>query len=103
MDGSNLVIAEMRDRTVKPTALYEWCDGTFISNMLTVKGDVFARQYFVFEKDRYLADYEAVLCKGLPGIFRVPNTWESFDALAPVIDHWFERFEAYHRERRTNS
>lgn len=84
------------DRTVTPA---EWfmsaCAEKFTDEDLNAEGNSFAAAYYV-ESDvsdewpKYLADYQYVFREC--GDYRVPDTWDSFDKLKPILDkrlaHW---------------
>ncbi|MEW5835844.1 MAG: hypothetical protein AB1832_12330, partial [Pseudomonadota bacterium] len=65
------------------------CDGKFIDENLNDQGNAFAAAYFDLERGSYLLDYENVLGAGLPSLYHVPDTWQSFDTLKPVLDSRF--------------
>jgi hypothetical protein len=79
-------IARFKAREITGPDVYEAWDGCLIEDMLSDEGNAFSRHYFDFERGRYLRDYEELLCPGLPSLFHVPNTWESYDHLKPRID-----------------
>ena len=88
------VLRAMRERTASPIALYEWNNGCFFPFMLTKEGREFAHTYFDFVMGEYLKDYATTLALGLPSTYRVPNTWESYDRVAPVIETRYRAFKA---------
>jgi hypothetical protein len=76
----------LRARTTTPT---EWfirnCDEKFINEDLSPDGNDFARHYYQDQGARgYLADYDKTFSL-VGGAYRAPHTWESYDAIAPVI------------------
>lgn len=80
----------LRSRTVTPGRFFlECCDGKFVDENLNERGNAFAAAYFDLAKGSYVADYEDALGKDLPSIYHVPDTWESFDRLKPVLDARF--------------
>jgi len=62
------------------------CDGKFTDEDLNEEGNAFAAEYFDFEKGSFAADYEQTLGADFETLYHVPDTWESFDRLAPVLD-----------------
>ena len=80
-------IPRLTARSVTPGAFFlEACDGKFTDEDLTDEGNRFAGDYFDFDKGKYLADYEQVLSEEGLDIYSVPDTWENFDRLKPVLD-----------------
>ena len=80
-------LQKLRSRSVTPGAFFfDDCDGKFTDEDLSDDGNQFAEDYFVVEKDRYLRDYDAVLCHGLATAYHVPDTWQNFDKLKPRLD-----------------
>ena len=76
------------------TFFLEACDGKFTDEDLTDEGNCFAADYFDFDKGMYLADYERVLAgKGLD-LYAVPDTWENFDRLKPLLDKRLSEWKA---------
>jgi hypothetical protein len=90
-------ISPLRVRAVTPGQFFlTSCDGKFIEEDLNDEGNAFVRAYFDFESGSYLTDYARVLAVGLPSYYHVPDTWETFDQLRPVLD---ARFQAWRLER----
>jgi hypothetical protein len=87
------VIAKTKERVWSPTGIYEWCDGVLVDDMLSDEGNAFAMAYFDFGSGQYLKDYETYLSKELKSVFAVPNTWDSYDRIAPVIDVRYRQFK----------
>lgn len=74
------------------------CDGKLWPEDLNDEGNAFARVYYqdgqdMIRPDGYLGDYERLLGGDLPDLYRVADTWENFDLLAPVIDRRFEEWQ----------
>lgn len=90
-------VERLRARTVTPGAyLLEVCDEKLVDRDLSEEGNRFAQHYFVFETGRYLRDYEQTLATGLPTTYHVPDSWESYDKLRPLLDR---RYEEWRSER----
>ena len=81
-------------RTTPGQFFLEWCDGKFTDEDVNDEGNAFVRDYFDFEKGQYLGDYESTLAGGLPGVYHVPDTWETFDRLKPVLDRRLAEWRA---------
>ncbi len=88
-DDREDVLAGLLDRSVSPgTWFFRWCDGKFWKADLDDEGNDFASHYYSEEGGRYKAylnDYEQTFAD-YPDIYSVPDSWESFDRLAPVIE-----------------
>jgi hypothetical protein len=72
----------------------DYSDGKLIDEDLTDEANAFARAYYMDGTDSgrlgdYVTDYETELGGGLPSIYHVPNTWETFDKFAPIISRRF--------------
>lgn len=75
--------------------LFRRCDGTLAPSDLSDEGNAFASAYYVRKGEvRYLLDYEATLRGDLSSMYRLADTWENFDRLAPVLDGRFEAWRA---------
>ena len=94
-DDSPDAIPTLASRTMTPGQFFlEWCDGKFTDEDVNDEGNAFVRDYFDFEKGQYLSDYESTLAVGLPGVYHVPDTWENFDRLKPVLDRRLAEWRA---------
>jgi len=75
-------------RTTTPGEfLIESMDEKFVSDDLTGEGDAFTNAYYQGKDNdsRYVDDYLAVFDTTVADIYRVPDTWETFDRIAPRI------------------
>ncbi len=78
-------LQKLRERTITPSQfLFEYCDEKFTSEDLNEEGNRFADYYFTHETGDYIPDYETCF-SGLPSTYHVPDTWTSYDRLAPII------------------
>lgn len=94
-EDSSEDITKLRERKVTPGEFFlTFCDGKFTDEDLNAEGNAFAQVYFDFEKGNYLADYESLLGTGLPTVYHVPDTWDSFDVLKPVLDRRLEEWRS---------
>jgi len=88
----------LRARACTPgTWFMNVCDGKFTDEDVNEEGNAFAASYYAYDgsnPSRYVSDYERVLGAGLPSLYHVPDTWTSYDLLAPVIVRRFEAFKA---------
>ena len=89
-------LEKLRSRTVTPGRFFlDACDGKFTDEDLTDEGNAFTQSYFDFDTGSYLKDYEGLLAKGLPSTYHVPDTWENFEKLQPVLN---ARLESWRRK-----
>lgn len=90
-------LQRLRERSVTPGQFVrEACDEKLTDEDLNDVGNAFAAAYFAPDEGQYLADYELVLGGPFPTLYHVPDTWEGFDALRPVLDR---RFDEWRREQ----
>jgi hypothetical protein len=78
--------------SITPGAFARMLDGRITAEELSEDGNAFARAYYGSGKQQYLADYAKTLAKGLSSLYAVPDSWENFAALKPVLDRRFEKF-----------
>ena len=81
----------LRARAVTPTRWFiETCDEKFTDEDLSEEGNAFAVDYYIAEASRnsraasYLLDYQNAFSEA-PTLYEVPDTWQSYDRIAPVI------------------
>ncbi len=66
------------------------CDEKFMDEDLNEEGNAFAQSYYAADAGTYvmpkgyISDYEGQF-PGVPSLYHVPDTWETYDLLAPVI------------------
>jgi hypothetical protein len=100
-DNAGEEIEAFRQRRRTGPQIYEWNDGVLVDDMLNEEGNAFAQHYFDFDKGQYLADYEELLCAGLPSQYHVDDTWENYDKLKQRIDQRYEVWKSNkHKKRR---
>lgn len=87
-------IQRFKARQLTGPGVYRAVDGVFSADMLSENGAAFTRHYFDFKKGKFLRDYEAMWVDRFPSAYHVPDTWESYDAIKPVIDR---RYQAWRR------
>ena len=76
--------------------LIDECDEKFWDEDLSDEGNEFAQEYYgvTTEGGQYFTDYEQILCAGLPSLYHVEDTWESYDKIAPTISKRFAEWKA---------
>ncbi|SOD03386.1 hypothetical protein SAMN05216486_1126 [bacterium JGI 053] len=91
------LIERFKAREITGPQVYEAWDGCLIDDMLSDEGNAFSKDYFDFERGRYLADYEELLAGGLPSLYHVQDTWANYDRLKARVD---ERYAVWKRRAR---
>jgi hypothetical protein len=80
-------LARLKARSVTPGRFFlDACDGKFVDEELNEEGNAFTQVYFDLDKGMYLGDYDAALVGDLSTAYHVPDTWQNFDKLKPVLD-----------------
>ena len=83
-------IERLKSRSNTPRTLFlQMCDGKFTDDDLNEEGNAFAQAYYISETNVYYSDYERTLGVGLPGLYYVKDSWETFGTLKPVLDKRF--------------
>ena len=85
-------ISAFKDRELTGAKLFEMCDGVLVDDMLTDEGNAFARDYFDFERGKYLGDYSELLTKGSPSMYHVADTWPNYEKLKERIDQRYREW-----------
>jgi hypothetical protein len=87
-----LVLA-LRNRQTTPGRFFlRNCDGKLTDEDLNEQGNAFASAYFNLESGEFLADYDELVSSAVPSLYHVPDTWETYDQLAPRLD---ARYQAW--------
>lgn len=85
----------LRLRQVTPGAWFiAACDGKFIDEDLNDEGNVFAESYYNDAQPNYLSDLARAVGDRLPSLYHLPDTWDIYDQLAPMLKF---RYEAWKR------
>ncbi len=93
------MLADLKHRKLSPGGfIINACDEKFTDEDLTDEGNAFTRAYFDFKTGKYLGDYNKTLLPAGLSLYHVPDTWESFDKLAPVISQRFHNWERFGTE-----
>jgi len=78
-------IAQLESRTITPGAfLFQACDGKLWEADLNAEGNAFAEDYYA--SNAYYEDYESGLGANYPTLYHVPDEWDAFDRLKPILD-----------------
>lgn len=96
LDDFTDTLEKLRQRKITPGAyLIEVCDEKFTDEDLSLEGSEFAESYFCVDGKLgpYLDDYVGTLGQSGRSGYHVPDTWESYDRLAPVIQKRFDEWK----------
>ena len=85
--------AKLKSREFTPGEFFlRNCDGKLTDEDFNADGNGFAASYFDLESGAYIRDYMEILTKGLPSVYHVPDTWDSYDRLSPAINTAYEEW-----------
>lgn len=70
------------------------CDEKFTDEDLNEIGNRFAASYYAADEAPYLDVYESALGQNITHLYTVPDTWESYDKLAPQVRAGFNEWSA---------
>jgi len=89
------LLGKLLDRSMTPGAWFiVACDEKFTDEDLNAEGNAFAATYYVDGETpdpaapKYLAEYCDVFSQ-FDDVYRVPDSWESFERLKPLLDKRF--------------
>jgi hypothetical protein len=88
-------LAQLRERKVTPGQFFmDACDEKFTDEDLSDLGNRFAKHYYEHDHapGHYFSDYAATVGTEAPSIYHVPDTWETYEQIAPVIQQRFEEW-----------
>lgn len=85
-------LTALHDRTSPPSALREPTHGRLTSEMLTPEGAAFASAYYAPEYG-YARDWQRVFGRQAD-TYDVPDTWESYGRMEPVLDERYAEWTA---------
>ena len=94
LDDFPETLEALKARKITPGEfLIKACDEKFTDEDLSEEGNAFTVAYFDFKTGNYLGDYEDTLL--LPGrnVYSVPDTWETYDKLAPIIERRYKEWK----------
>jgi len=84
----------LQNRETTPGAWFlEHCDGKFTDEDVNEEGGSFAASYYEGELPEYVSDYEKAVGQGLASLYHVPDTWDSYNSLEPVIASRFSEWK----------
>ena len=91
-------LAPLRARQITGSILYfDRCDGKLMDDDFNDEGNAFTASYY---GEHFVADYQRIFEKMMPNagattddFCSVPDTWENFDLLAPVLDQRFAQWQ----------
>jgi len=73
--------------------LFDELDEKFTSDLLNDEGNRFASAYYLSEKEpTFLTDYENAVGVRYDSLYEVPDTWQTFDKLKPILDKRLEEW-----------
>lgn len=92
------VLAPLKSRGITGCQLYfDQCDGKLTDGDFNERGNAFTASYY---EASFVADYQRVFADQMPNggestddFCSVPDTWENFDRLAPVLDQRFAQWQ----------
>lgn len=88
-------VAKLKAREVTPGKFFlSVCDGKLTDEDLNADGNGFAAAYFDLQSGGFIGDYIDALTDDLPSVYHAPDTWESYDQLAPAIDSAYQEWRA---------
>jgi hypothetical protein len=94
-EHSKDLLTRLERRTISPGQFFiKACDEKFTDEDLNDEGNSFTQEYFKFKTGDYLTDYERVLGRDVPTLYHVPDTWENYDRLKPVLDGRFSEWKS---------
>jgi len=71
--------------------LFNELDEKFTSDLLNEEGNRFASAYYLSEKNpTFLTDYENAVSKAVNSLYEVPDSWQTFDLIKPILDKRLE-------------
>lgn len=84
-------IFRFKRREISCTVLSEIWDGHLGSDLFTHEGNMFT--YYYYGGGIYRKDYETLLCKGLPSIYHVRDSWENYQIMAKRITERYHEWK----------
>ncbi len=86
-------LEELKLRNFTPGQWFiSYCDEKFTDEDLNELGNKFAEHYYAPDEPPFLEAYEQLLAQKVTHLYEVPDTWESFDLLAPRLTLDFKKW-----------
>ena len=87
---------KLKKRKVTPAKWFvSACDEKFTDEDLSKEGNAFTHYYYEDEKtEKYVEDYDNILCDELETIYDASDSWDSYDKLAPAIKQRYESWKS---------
>jgi len=92
-DSCKTTINSLAKREVLPSTLFRQLDGVFDNDDVTDEGRRFCDDYFDFDAGNFLDDYIDTLSSLLPSMYHVPDSWASYDRIAPRFAERFRQWK----------
>ena len=96
-DDFSEMLERLRQRQMTPGAWFmAACDEKFTDEDLNDEGNMFAQAYFADPNGglgTYLDDYTVTFSE-VSETYAVPDTWESFERLKPILDRRFDDWKS---------
>lgn len=81
-------IYRFKRREITSAILSEIWDGYLGYELFNDEGNMFT--YYYYGGGLYRRDYEMILCKGLPSLYHVQDSWENYDKISKQIGKRFD-------------
>jgi hypothetical protein len=82
----------LKERKITPGEfLIDVCDEKFVDDELDAEGKEFTDTYYA--SNMYFDDYDKAVGTNVETLYDVPDTWETFDKLKPVLDRRFDEWK----------
>lgn len=90
------MLDKLKNRKITPA---QWfivaCDEKFTAEDLSEQGNEFTLWYYESDPPLYIEDYHSNCSSNLESLYHVPDTWDTYDKLAPAIRQQFNAWKAY--------
>jgi hypothetical protein len=88
------MLEKLKSREITPAQWFmSACDEKFTDEDLSELGNKFTLWYYESDPAPYISDYESVCSSELESLYHVPDTWSTYEKLAPVILNQFEQWQ----------
>jgi hypothetical protein len=89
------MLNKLKNREINPAQWFiEVCDEQFTDEDLSEQGNEFALWYYESDLDLYILDYDSYCSGGLESLYHVPDTWDTYNTLAPIILERFKQWQS---------